>query len=240
VTDAWFDPRALRDGQYATDANLAARQSIYTYQSSPADLPALVLDRAALRGDETVADVGCGNGRYLATLSARGHRGLVVGVDLSVGMLRAAGTGALVAGDAAALPLRSGSVDVALAMHMLYHVPDPATAVRELRRVTRPDGRVLVVLNGADHLSELHALLNRRGPSRLDLDAGAALLAVEFPSVTREDLRSELIIPDATPIEAYAASLPSASTPPALPPGPYRIRTHTGVLVASARSLAAR
>jgi len=84
VTDAWFDPRALRDGQYATDANLAARQSIYAYQRPRTDLPALVLDRAALRGDETVADVGCGNGRYLAALSARGHRGPVVGIDLSV------------------------------------------------------------------------------------------------------------------------------------------------------------
>jgi SAM-dependent methyltransferase len=232
VTDAWSDPRTLRDAQYATDANLTARQAIYAYQRPRIDLPGLVFDRAALRGDETVADVGCGNGRYLAALSGRGHRGLVVGVDLSVGMLRTAGAGVLVAGDAAALPLRSGSVDVALAMHMLYHVPDPATAVRELRRATRPGGRVLVVLNGADHLRELHALLARPG-ERLDLDAGEALLAAEFASVTREDVRAELDLPDASAIETYACSLPTAS-PAALPPGPYRIRTHTGVLVASA------
>lgn len=231
MTEAWWDPRALREVQYATDANLAARQSIYAYQRPRIDLPALVLDRAALRGDEAVADVGCGNGRYLAALARRGHRGPVVGVDLSVGMLRTAGAGPRLAGDAAALPLRTGSVDVALALHMLYHLPDPAAAVRELRRVTRPGGRVLVVLNGADHLHELHALLARRGERRLDLDAGKALLAAEFGRVTREDLTAELDLPDATAIEAYARSIP-VSPLAALPPGPYRIRTHTGILLA--------
>ena len=233
IPAGWSDPRALREGQYATDANLVARQSIYAYQHPRTDLTAFVLDRAALRGDETVADVGCGNGRYLTALSGRGHRGLVVGVDLSVGMLRAAGAGPRVAGDAAAIPLRTGSVDVALALHMLYHVPDPAAAVRELRRVTRPGGRVLVVLNGADHLRELHALLGRHGPQRVDLDAGEALLTTEFGNVSREDVTTELDVPDATAIEAYARSV--QISPPALPPGPYRISTHTGVLVAVRR-----
>ena len=38
---------------------------------------------------------------------------------------------------------------------MLYHVPDPAHALRELRRVTRPGGRVVMVLNGVGHLRQL-------------------------------------------------------------------------------------
>jgi cyclopropane fatty-acyl-phospholipid synthase-like methyltransferase len=70
VTDPWSDPRALRDTQYATDANLTARQSIYAHQRPRIDLPGLVLDRAALRGNETVADVGCGNGRYLVLVAS--------------------------------------------------------------------------------------------------------------------------------------------------------------------------
>jgi SAM-dependent methyltransferase len=227
----WSDPGYLRDVQYRTDRNLAARQSIYAYQHPPVDPVAAALDRAALRGDETVLDVGCGNGRYLAALAGRGHTGRVLGVDLSVGMLRtAAGTGpaALVAGDAAALPVRDGSVDVALAPHMLYHVPEPAVAVRELHRVTRPGGRVVVVLNAADHLRELRTLLNWP-VEPLQLDAGQALLAAVFGPVDRLDLVAELRVPDAGPIEAYARS--AAGHVPALPPGPYRIRTHTGVLV---------
>jgi SAM-dependent methyltransferase len=53
------------------------------------DLPAAVLGLAALHGQETVADIGRGNGAYLAELAHRGHTGPVLGVDLSAGMLAA-------------------------------------------------------------------------------------------------------------------------------------------------------
>src|SRR5215469_16274559 len=190
----WSDLSRLRDVQYRTEANLAARQSIYAYQHPQVSLPAASLDLAALRGDETVADVGCGNGAYLAELARRGHAGPVLGVDLSVGMLLAARGSApqarLIAGDAAALPLRAGACGLTLAMHMLYHVPEPTAAVRELRRITRPGGQVLVVLNGDDHLRELRDLIiaalsdltDERPPPReqLRLDDGHDLLSSEF------------------------------------------------------------
>jgi ubiquinone/menaquinone biosynthesis C-methylase UbiE len=89
--------------------------------------------------NDVVADVGCGNGRYLAGLAAR--RGVTGGrslaVDMSTGMLvatRAASGASPVIANAARLPLRDGSVDVTLVVHMRYHVPDPAEAVREFRR----------------------------------------------------------------------------------------------------------
>jgi len=66
ATRLWTDRSRLRDGQYRTDANLAARQSIYAYQYPKLDLPALVFGQVALTGDETVADIGCGNGAYFA------------------------------------------------------------------------------------------------------------------------------------------------------------------------------
>jgi SAM-dependent methyltransferase len=177
---------------------------------------------------ESVVDVGCGNGAYLAELARRGFAGRVIGADLSLGMLQASrnairraregGTAvagdaaALVAGDAAALPLRDGSADLTLAMHMLYHVPDPAAAVRELRRVTRPRGRVVVGLNGADHLRELRALIAAAGgdfpPGELiRLDEGEALLRSVFPSVTRHDFIAELRVPGPEPVAAYVRSM---------------------------------
>jgi SAM-dependent methyltransferase len=66
---------------------------------------------------------------------------------------------ALACADATALPLRDGAADLTLAAHMLYHVPEPADALRELRRVTRPGGRVVLVLNGASHLLQLRAAI---------------------------------------------------------------------------------
>jgi SAM-dependent methyltransferase len=253
----WSDRSHLQDVQYRTDANLAARQSVYAYQQPRLDLPALVLGLAALRGGETVADVGCGNGAYLAELARRGHAGPVLGVDLSAGMLRAARTRApgasLAAGDAAALPLRDDASSLTLAMHMLYHVPDPSAAVRELRRVTHPGGQVLVVLNGADHLRELHDLITaalRNVTSadpphreRLRLDDGEDLLAGQFTSVTRHDFTGELLIPGPRPVEDYVRSmvitqdLPDprafAAAVASLVPsrGAFRVRTHSGCLV---------
>ena len=63
------------------------------------------------------------------------------------------------AGDAAAVPLRDGASGLTVAMHMLCHLTRPRAPVRELRRITRPGGRVLVILNGADHLRKLRDLI---------------------------------------------------------------------------------
>ena len=90
VTDPWSNRSFLRGTQYKTDANLAARQSIYAYQHPRIDLQAKVLDLAAPGPPDTIVDVGCGNGTYLAELASRGFAGRVVGVDLSLGMLTAA------------------------------------------------------------------------------------------------------------------------------------------------------
>jgi len=257
MTDLWADRAFLRDVQYRTDANLAARQSIYACQHPPIDLPARVLDLAAPAAGETVADIGCGNGAYLADLARRGFAGRVIGADLSAGMLIAArgraGAAALIAADATAVPLRDGAADLTLAMHMLYHVPDPRLAIRELRRVTRAGGRVVVGLNAADHLRELRALIAAaRGADlpppgeRLRLDDGEALLRTVFSSVTRHDFIGELRIPGPEPVADYVRSmsqtldhadperLVAEVVAAAFPAGPgqgLRVTTHSGCLV---------
>ena len=70
-TNPWSDRVFLRDVQYRTDVNLAARQSTYSYQQPRIDLQARVIDLAAPAAGETVVDVGCGNGMYLAELARR-------------------------------------------------------------------------------------------------------------------------------------------------------------------------
>lgn len=258
----WTDRSWLQDVQYRTDANLAARQSIYACQHPRLNLPALAFELAGLTGDESVADVGCGNGGYLAELAHRGHAGPVLGVDLATGMLDAARRHAprakLIAGDAAALPLRDHTSDLTLAMHMLYHVPDPRAAVRELRRITRPGGHVLVVLNGPDHLRELRDLITTALPEppeggprtpgeRLRLDRGAHLLASEFTTVIRHDFTSELLIPGTQLAEGYIRSMVTTQALPEpenfvravirqIPLGQdgiFRVQTHSGCLICS-------
>jgi len=259
LTDPWADRAFLRDVQYRTDANLAARQSIYSYQEPRIDLQGRVIDLASPGAGEIVCDVGCGNGMYLAELARRGFAGRVLGLDLSVGMLGAArerlGTVAgvgLLAADATELPLRDDVADLTLALHMLYHVPDPSQALRELRRVTRPGGRVIIVLNGPDHLRELRAIVaEARGDEiwgqreRLRLDGGEVLAGRYFSSVTRHDFVSELRIPDPEPVADYVRSMSGTqhrADPerlvasvlarfPAAPGAVFTVTTHAGCLI---------
>jgi SAM-dependent methyltransferase len=141
----------------------------------------------------------------------------------------------LACGDATALPLRDGAADLTLAAHMLYHVPRPADAVRELRRITRPGGRVVIVLNGAGHLRQLRAALAEAlggatasgdsavagdgamagdsavaGRERVTLDDGESLARSLFGQVTRHDFTTELRVPAPGPIADYVRSLPDA------------------------------
>ncbi|HEX2132835.1 MAG TPA: class I SAM-dependent methyltransferase [Actinophytocola sp.] len=93
-----------------------------------------------------VADVGCGTGSLTALLSAAGHT--VHGLDRSAAMLAAAvrkTSAAFVRADAAAPPFRAGSVDVVLARHVLWALPDPDSALVRWVRLLRPGGRLVLV-----------------------------------------------------------------------------------------------
>jgi SAM-dependent methyltransferase len=61
-------------------------------------------------------------------------------------------------GDAQRLPFPDDQFDAALCCHMLYHVPDIARALRELRRVVKVGGRVLMSTNASDHCARLYEL----------------------------------------------------------------------------------
>ena len=112
---------------------------------------------AGVRAGASAADVGAGTGFLTEGLLERGVR--VVAVDQSPAMLAELGRKfarqlgplhgdrpglELRAGDAAALPLADGEVDYAFANMFLHHVEDPAGAIRELARVVRPGGRVVI------------------------------------------------------------------------------------------------
>lgn len=93
---------------------------------------------ASLEGCRSVVDVGTGTGRYALPLERHGFT--VLGVDLSRAMLRVArrkGRFELLQADAFRLPLRDGSVDGSVAVHVLQLVPDPVAVLREMGRVAR-------------------------------------------------------------------------------------------------------
>ena len=104
--------------------------------------------RAALglRPGERVLDVGAGTGVSTEELARSGA--FAVGADLSIGMLRAGRAVRpevpLLAGDALRLPFADATFDAVTISFALRNVVDTEAALRELARVTRPGGRLVV------------------------------------------------------------------------------------------------
>jgi len=111
-----------------------------------------------------VLDVAAGTGTSARVFSARGAR--CVACDFSLGMLRVGArkpTARLVfaAGDALALPFRDGTFDVATISFGLRNVADTGEALREMLRVTRPGGRLVVCEFSHLPVRRLNALYER-------------------------------------------------------------------------------
>ena len=101
-----------------------------------------------LRPGLDLLDVGCGPGTITADLAARVAPGRVVGTDRSPAVVAAAAADhpgvTFVVGDVYGLDHADASFDVVHAHQVLQHLSDPVAALREMRRVCRPDGVVAV------------------------------------------------------------------------------------------------
>jgi len=102
-----------------------------------------------LRAGLDVLDVGCGPGTITADLGRLVEPGTVLGIDRSDDVLaqaretaKGAGDVAFAVGDVYALDADDGAYDVVHAHQVLQHLSDPVAALREMRRVCRPDGLV--------------------------------------------------------------------------------------------------
>ena len=159
-----------------------------------------------------VLDAGCGPGDYVAGVRERlGAAGAVVGLDLGLERVQAAvrDAGALgVTGDVVALPFGDATFDAALALHMLYHVPDVPAAVRELRRVVRPGGFLMVSTNAGDDEPELTELYQRAGGSdvgafgdwRFCIENATPFLEAAFDLVDLHLEESRFVVTDVAPV----------------------------------------
>ena len=108
-------------------------------------------------------EIGCGAGFATAALARRGYR--VDAVDSVPAMInltnqRLAKTDTaervrIVLGDVRHLPMPNNSFDLVFALGVLPWLDDPVAAVREMARVTRPGGYVLVTADNSVHLDEI-------------------------------------------------------------------------------------
>ena len=170
--------------QYSDSQKLAARARLASkYAISEQPWFPWVAGHLPLKTGDRILDAGCGPGWFWeAVAEAIPARIDVTLTDLSPGMVEEAQMRcaplplSLVdsqVADAAALPFEAGTFDGVLAMHMLYHMPDPAVAISEMFRVLKPGGFIAVTTNGMNNTRGLYELTTVFGGTPYDPAAAA-------------------------------------------------------------------
>jgi SAM-dependent methyltransferase len=119
-----------------------------------------------VRGCKSILDAACGDGRYSRFLLRWADSDAVLtSFDLSRGMLRRARARlksdriSQVVADVTSLPYADESFDAIVCGWVLEHLPDPSPGLRELARVLRPDGKLLLLTTEDTFLGWLCGLL---------------------------------------------------------------------------------
>jgi SAM-dependent methyltransferase len=152
----------------------------------------------ALRGDESVLDLGCGNGQFLLELSERGHRGPLLGVDFSLPLLgEAQGRSHKASMEFREMDVTrlsdhleifidpvapAGGWEVITLFAVLHHIPSSGlrTALLQVvRRLIKDNGRVILSNWQFLHSARLRSRIQpweRAGLSKAEVDEGDYLL----------------------------------------------------------------
>lgn len=165
-------PTALPPLPAASPPQAGAAPGLTAELLAPAKLRSYELMRLA--EGQSVLDVGCGPGHDTLALAARvGESGFVMGVDSAKAFVESAERRALAAGlgarvrhrvvNALALPFHNASFDGCRSERTFQLLAEPARALAEMARVTRPGGRIVL----------------------LDLDWGSASIDTPLPDVER-------------------------------------------------------
>lgn len=112
------------------------------------DLNAKIIEK--VETSRVAVDLGCGTGELLLRLGAKAD--YLIGVDSSSNMLKQARLKTasiedrvdLRLGEMEHLPVRAGEADLAVASMVLHHLVMPAAGIREIHRILKPGGRLLI------------------------------------------------------------------------------------------------
>jgi ubiquinone/menaquinone biosynthesis C-methylase UbiE len=143
---------------------------------------------------ERVLELGCGHGRTLRRVArAVGSGGMAVGVDPSDVMVRvarrhnrreiAAGSARVEPGNSTCIPEPDASFYKLFSVHTLYFWPYLDAGLRELRRVLRPGGTLLLALHSGENAEIATKLPDSVYTLRSDDDMTGALRRADFVDI---------------------------------------------------------
>ena len=158
-----------------------------------------LVEIAQLQPKERVLDIACGTGIVARTAALTlGSGGSVVGLDVSLPMLAAARSAAAAEGlsidwqegSAMKLPLADATCDVVLCQQGLQFFPDRPAALREMHRVLRSSGRLVLSVWTSFDRSPGFVVLAEALTHRIGAEAGALMTSGPFALSRAEELRT--------------------------------------------------
>jgi len=178
------------------------------------------LDRVPLGSGARVLDAGCGSG---ATLEELGRYGEVHGIELNpeaAEVARARGRGEVLEGRLEALAWDDDTFDLITCLDVIEHTPDDRATLRELRRVCKPGGWLLVTVPAYQALWSLHDVANHHYRRYGRRTLRSAALAAGWTVVRMSSFNTLLLAPAAVVRLAQRRELASDGYTPALTLGP--------------------
>jgi len=219
------DQQYLKTDQYKDATNLNARLTIHErFSTNSYGWFQWVFDTLIkLPVDAKILELGCGPGYLWKENASRIPVAWNITLsDFSAGMLDAAWRNLVVTGrtfqfkeiDAQSIPFEDETFDAVIANHMLYHVPDRAKAIAEIKRVLKSKGHLFAATIGKTHLKEISNWIRRVNPgtdfisfgSPFTLDNGFDHLNQFFPQVMLTRYPDHLEVTEVKPIIAVIRS----------------------------------
>jgi ubiquinone/menaquinone biosynthesis C-methylase UbiE len=222
-----FTKDEARDRFFVDDRMIRVKQRVHNeYRTNPNTIVDHVIGCLELTGSESVLDLGCGNGFFLAPVARLLPRGSVTGLDIAPGVLAAAharfAEEGLVADwmEASADDLdevSDATFDRLMANYMIHYVPDIERCLREARRVLRGGGLFVLSTDSVQTMPEMYrvhfgALERLRWPERLmkgtpkgrlSLENGASMLRAVFDHVRIVPYHDQLRFTDPEPFMEF-------------------------------------
>lgn len=177
----------------ATSYDAVTEQFDYFTERLSNPLAARMVSLAEIKPSDSVLDIGTGTGVVaLQAVKKIGAGGKVHGIDLSEGMLATAKAKAEKLGlaekvefsrmDAEKLEFADESFDAVVSLFALLHFPNPLTALKEIYRVMKPNGRLVVAVGSSPPLFSVSGLTHRLKvlPDILRRKQGKQLVAPGF------------------------------------------------------------
>lgn len=211
--------------QYNNDKNLNLRNHFHNYNTNEIDWDIWCFKKMEFSKNDRILELGCGNGKFWEKNKKEIENSLNITLsDFSKSMIESARKNLKKVNfnfiykeiNAENIPYKDETFDVIIAAHMIYFVPNIEKALKEMKRVLKPNGKLYITTNSKNTMYELNELSEKFAPKlglsnngfldRFNLEDAEIILKKHFKYVNLEILEGRIVLYESKPLVLYKAS----------------------------------